>query len=134
MSAPAPDPRLVEGVALFNRGEFFECHDVLEEYWNDLRGGEKLCVQGLIQTAVACYHAINGNYRGSVSQFDKALAKFAVHAPAMFGLESEVFLERIARLRAEAERGLDDPSRVFPAHEIPALEWTGNRVSTSSTT
>ena len=32
-SMEAPDPRLGEGIALFNQGDYYACHDVLEAIW-----------------------------------------------------------------------------------------------------
>ena len=65
------------GIEQFNEGKFFECHETLEDYWNGLHGDDKLFVQGLIQAAVACHHALHGNWRGAASQFDKSIAKLA---------------------------------------------------------
>lgn len=118
------DPRLVQGVELFNRGEFFECHDVFEEVWNELRGDRKTCLQGLIQVAVGCYHGVNGNVRGAASQLAKALAKLRVHDPGMFGIMSHPLLEEVEALRVAAEHGMVDSAFAFPAQNIPKLQWS----------
>jgi predicted metal-dependent hydrolase len=63
------------GVALFNRGDFFACHEIWEELWLRSAGEEKVFYQGLIQAAVAILHAERGNPRGAASTWRKARAK-----------------------------------------------------------
>ena len=40
-----------EGIALFQRGEFFEAHEVWEELWKLEVGADRIFIQGLIQAA-----------------------------------------------------------------------------------
>ncbi|NJP38139.1 DUF309 domain-containing protein [Alkalicoccus luteus] len=49
--------------------DFFECHEILEEYWIE-NNREKTWLL-LIQLAVALYHQRRGNIRGSLKLFDK---------------------------------------------------------------
>jgi len=64
-----------KGIDLFNRGEYFACHEVWEEAWKRSTGEEKLFHQGLIQAAVAILHAERGNFDGAASLYDKSRAK-----------------------------------------------------------
>src|SRR5262249_4206191 len=57
--------RYLAGIELFNRGEYFEAHEVWEDLWHETAGPDRRYVQGLIQAAVAVYHAGNGNARGA---------------------------------------------------------------------
>ncbi|MGB0742301.1 MAG: DUF309 domain-containing protein, partial [Planctomycetaceae bacterium] len=59
------DERLAEGVKLFNEGEFFACHDVLEDLWTEQVCPERTFLQGLIQLAVALHHFEEGNLGGA---------------------------------------------------------------------
>ena len=70
-----------EGIALFNAGKFFECHEAWEEIWKRSRGDEKLFYQGIIQAAVAILHAQRGNLIGAASLYAKASAKLD-HLPS----------------------------------------------------
>jgi len=58
-------PEYLESLRLFNEGEFYECHDVLEELWAQTNGEEKRFYQGLIQAAVGLFHFGNGNLGGA---------------------------------------------------------------------
>jgi len=63
---------LARGVALFNNGEYFACHEVWEDLWKGSAGEERAALQGLIQAAVAILHAERGNHHGALSIYRKA--------------------------------------------------------------
>ena len=65
------------GVALFNDGEYFACHEVWEELWKRSEDADRPALQGLIQAAVAILHAECGNYRGAQSVYRKAMRNLA---------------------------------------------------------
>jgi predicted metal-dependent hydrolase len=112
---------LAHGIEQFNKGEFFECHDTLEELWNELSGNEKLFVQGLIQASVGCYHALNGNFRGADSQFGKSLAKLTQFLPSMLGVEITGLVEGIRACKAITERNLLGQEQEFSEEIIPKI-------------
>jgi hypothetical protein len=99
------DPSLERGIALFNHGEFFECHEVLEAAWTPERGPRRLFLQSLIHMAVGFYHDQRGNSPGALRQLRKGLRKLSAYLPVCERvdtgrLESEV----LAALR-EIESG-----------------------------
>jgi predicted metal-dependent hydrolase len=61
----AADPRLKEGVDLFNRADFFEAHEAWESLWHETHGGARDFVRGLIQVTSAMHHLQVGNLRGA---------------------------------------------------------------------
>jgi uncharacterized protein len=58
-------PKLDEFIRLFNKEDFYEAHEVLEELWLETAGDQKTFYKGLIQCAVALAHWKNGNPRGA---------------------------------------------------------------------
>ncbi|ADU30070.1 DUF309 domain-containing protein [Evansella cellulosilytica] len=50
--------------------DFFECHEIMEEYWKEHNENHWL---GLIQLAVAIYHERQKNYSGSLRLYEKSL-------------------------------------------------------------
>ena len=76
-SLPELRQRLREGVELFNRGEYFECHEVLEAAWLEACGADKTFLQGLIQVAVSFYHLRRGNFPGSSRLLRAGLEKLS---------------------------------------------------------
>jgi predicted metal-dependent hydrolase len=94
--APAPaEPVLsaeekaafAKGVAEFNAGYYFECHDTLEDMWTGLRGPSRDFFQGLIQVSVAFYHLTGGNAAGAESMLRRALKRFERYPARYFGFD-----------------------------------------------
>ena len=92
MTVPPAEPSLdgeeraalAKGIAEFNAGLFFECHDTLEEMWAGVRGPSRDFFQGLIQVSVAYYHLGNGNAAGAESMMRRALKRLEKY-PARYG-------------------------------------------------
>jgi uncharacterized protein len=76
-----------KGVAEFNSGYFFECHDTLEDLWSGLRGPSRDFFQGLIQVAVGFYHLTGGNEAGAASMFRRALKRFEKYPGRYFAFD-----------------------------------------------
>ena len=81
---------LSRGIDLFNRSQFFEAHEALEDVWRSLRfrlqvpprsvnrpsdspENLRLHLQALIQLAVAFHHQSTGNTVGASSVLNRAL-------------------------------------------------------------
>lgn len=77
------------GIEHFNRGEFFTCHEVLEEIWLTETPAEKPFYQGLIQTAAAFHHFQRGNRSGAASLLAAGLEKLESFPAVYHGLELE---------------------------------------------
>jgi predicted metal-dependent hydrolase len=75
-------------VELFNRRQFFECHEVLEEIWTPERGPRRLFLQSLIHFAVAFYHDQRGNPVGATRQLRKGLRKLEAYLPTCEGIDT----------------------------------------------
>lgn len=64
---PLFHPLFIDYCTYFNGNhDYFECHEVLEEYWKDIAPGEKEHpLVGYIQVATGLYHWRRGNMRGA---------------------------------------------------------------------
>lgn len=102
------------GLALFNRGQFFACHEVWEELWLRSVGAEKLFYQGLIQAAVAILHAERGNLRGAVATWRKARAKLDALPAHHMGIALGEFRDALEKFIADAH----DSENLRPRPEI----------------
>jgi predicted metal-dependent hydrolase len=59
-------PLARQGVALFNEGHYYKCHDALEEAWvADATPGRDL-YQGMLQVGIAYFQIERGNFRGAL--------------------------------------------------------------------
>jgi uncharacterized protein len=89
--------RFTEGIRLFNRGKFFEAHEVWEEIWKQAEGEEKIFYQGLIQAAAALVHAQRGNCHGAVSLYLKSRSKLERFPEVWMGIDLEQFRSRFSQ-------------------------------------
>ena len=99
------------GVAQFNDGLFFECHDTLEEIWSGVRGPSRGFFQGLVQVAVAFYHLGNGNRPGAITLLRRALARLERYPARYAGLELAPLRDAVTLWLAGLESGGTTPSR-----------------------
>jgi hypothetical protein len=118
---PASTDLFERGIRLFNAGEFFECHEVLEEEWTPERGPRRLFLQSLIHVAVGLYHAERGNPVGASRQLRKALLKLAGYLPECEGVDT-------ARLYREAGEALAHIEGGGPPPEVRIHRAGGERV------
>lgn len=118
-----PDERrhaFEDGVAAYERGDFFEAHEILEPAWmgtDDL--AERELYQGLIKLAAAFVHGVRGNALGIARNLTGArdrLAGAADSAPAeASGLDVPALIaaidDRLARLAADpADASIEPPA------------------------
>lgn len=55
-----------EGIKLFNQGEYYQCHDALEEAWVADKSPARELYRGILQVGIAYYQIQRGNYRGAI--------------------------------------------------------------------
>jgi predicted metal-dependent hydrolase len=77
----ARQPLYLRGIRLYRAGQFFECHEALEELWTPMRGPHRLFLQSLIHFAVAFHHQRLRNPLGAERQLRKALRKIEPYLP-----------------------------------------------------
>ena len=105
-SLPAP---FLDFIAIFNRGAFWESHEVLEAPWRKNRSG---FYKGLILYASAYVHVQRGNARGVISQLQKAERHLVAYRPVYLGLDVDALLAHAIQCRGMlAERAGAAPGR-----------------------
>ncbi len=75
MSGQPVDRELGRGLGLFNRGLFFDAHEVLEDVWRAAPADSalRLHLQGMVQLAVAFHHHSTGNLVGARSVLERGM-------------------------------------------------------------
>ncbi len=107
-----------QGIALFNRCEFYDCHEVLEEVWTPTLQPERWFLQSLIHFAVGFYHHQRGNDKGAARQLRKGLHKIAAYLPEWGGV-------RTAEIEQQARRCLEIIERGGQIETFPRIERCG---------
>ena len=59
----------VKGIEEFNRGEYFQSHETLEDAWNEDQSAGRELYRAILQIAVAYLQIERGNYRGAIKMF-----------------------------------------------------------------
>jgi hypothetical protein len=111
---PAP-VGLTEGIRLFNAGEYYECHEVLEDIWREERDAIRYLYQGILQIGVGLHHLRNGNYRGATLLLRDGIDKTRRFTPACMGVDT-------AALCDAAQRCLDRV-QVLGRDRISEFDW-----------
>jgi predicted metal-dependent hydrolase len=113
------DPHYLGYFECFNRGEFYEAHDVLEELWLPQRQGPNgAFYKGLIQLAGAFVHLQKGRPGPAVALFKLALANLG-----QYPMEHEsLAVERVRAMIGEwLARAATEGTRALRAGVAPKL-------------
>jgi uncharacterized protein len=107
------DPRLAEAIALFNRGEWYACHDGFEELWHETQGPMRPLLQGLLQVAVSQLHLERDNRRGATVLIGEGLGRLERCGDRGLGVE-------LTPLRQSLRLWLETLQRDGPIDDLPA--------------
>jgi predicted metal-dependent hydrolase len=118
-----PPPLLREGIDLFNRGEFYMCHEVIEDAWMEEPSPIRIMYQGILQVGVACYHIQNKNWRGAVKVLERGVPKLGRFSPACMGIDIARLLEDAAAIRQELVRLGPEWRGEFDCHLFPTIKF-----------
>jgi len=109
-----------EGVAAYDRGDFFEAHELLEPAWMGTADpAERDLLQGLIKLAAADVHGVRGNPLGIARNLTGARERLAgtIDSPAAAasGIDIDALVaaidDRLARLALDpADATVDAPA------------------------
>lgn len=113
--AEPPPPLLVAGLAQFNRGEFFEQHETLEELWRAETRPVRRLYQGILQVGVAFHHLRRLNHHGTVYMLTRGPMYLRPFAPVCQSVD-------VARLLTDAKRALDEVERLGP-ERLGEFDW-----------
>ncbi len=112
------------GIDLFNAGEFFECHEVLEEVWTHSQQPDRWFLQSLIHFAVGFHHHRRNNRNGTTRQLRKGLRKIQAYLPEWDGV-------RTGPIEREVRKRLEDIEMGSGCGRYPRIEqvrpWPGLR-------
>ncbi|NJL47531.1 MAG: DUF309 domain-containing protein [Leptolyngbyaceae cyanobacterium SM2_5_2] len=114
------DTPLAEGVALFNQGRYYDCHDVLEALWMEADSVDRPFYQGILQIAVGFYHLGNRNWRGATILLGEGVNRLRPFAPTYRGVAVAGLVDcGWAWLMALQQVGADQVADLAPALPSP---------------
>jgi hypothetical protein len=82
------EPKLKEAISLFNRREYFACHEVLEEMWQEAVGDDKTFYESLIRFATGFHLRFHRrNRQGASNLLTQGMMKSATYRPIHVGVD-----------------------------------------------
>lgn len=114
---------VLKGIEEFNRGEFFEAHEYLEDAWREETGRIRYLYQGILQVGVGFYHQENGNWRGATGLLRSGIDRLKEFEPEALGIDVRKLLQKSERCLEELEKLGRDRVREFDRTRVPKVEW-----------
>lgn len=94
--------KLKDAVVLFNRREYFECHEVLEEAWHEATEQDKPFYEGLIRLATGLHLRFHRRVpQGAINLLTQGLMRLEDYRPTYHGVD-------VARLSDEIDAHVND--------------------------
>ena len=109
------------GQELFNKGEFYEAHEIWEEKWNDAEDDDRRLLQGLIQVAAGFYKLQTGMPAGTHKLLEKAHGHLAQVGDQFHGVQLAQLLEAVDFWRKEAKDMVDSFQTRYDKTKLPTL-------------
>ena len=109
-------PQAVQGLRLFNAGEYFEAHEALEDAWNAEAGKVRELYRGILQIAVVYLHVTRGNYPGAVKVYGRSLRWMKDWPDVCRGIQ-------VDQLRRDAEAVINEVIRLG-AEKLGEFDWS----------
>lgn len=100
----SPPGRLLQALGEFNRRDWFECHETLEDLWVGSEGEIRFFYQGMLQIAVALHHWKNGNFGGALSLLAGGADYLGRVRPVCQRIEVASLAREALRCRGELQR------------------------------
>jgi predicted metal-dependent hydrolase len=121
---PEGVPELVlKGIEEFNKGEFYECHEYLEEAWMQEPRRVRFLYQGILQVGVGFYHQRNGNWRGATGLIRNGTVRLKEFAPVTLGIDVARLVQESERCLGELEELGREHVREFDQRRVPKIAF-----------
>jgi predicted metal-dependent hydrolase len=116
----------IQFLAHFNGDrDYFECHEILEEYWKESKDKSKDSIWvGFILLAVSRYHHRRKNFNGANRTLEKAIKIFSLHdrEPNLLGLDGDIFFPMLSKLLTQTDKKESYQSITLPISDPSLLE------------
>ncbi len=120
-----PDERFLKGLELFNHGEYFECHEVIEDLWLEVPENDpnRDLYKGVIQAAAAIYQWDRGILSGARGLYRTAVSYLEKYRPEGLGLNTKKLVLEMKLLFADLDRWDGHSEMLRDKKLTPVLEY-----------
>ncbi len=121
---PDPPPAaLYTGLAQFNTGAYFECHETLEAIWMREPAPIRRLYQGILQVGVGFYHLRNSNYRGTLNLLASAVGYLRDFTPLALGIDVARLIADVGVVRTAVVTLGSDRLDLFDLTTLPQVHY-----------
>jgi len=99
-----PPTLLLRGIEQFNRGEFFEQHETLEDLWRQETRDVRYLYQGILQVGVGMYQIQRQNHHGAVYMMTRGPSYLQPFSPTCQSVDVAGLLEQASRILKEINK------------------------------
>jgi Uma2 family endonuclease/predicted metal-dependent hydrolase len=90
----APTPEMLHAFEQFNRGEYWEQHETLENVWRaETDTTIRNFYKGILQIGVGFYHLRHGNYNGVLKVLGRGINYLKPYAPECYGVDVQRLID-----------------------------------------
>jgi uncharacterized protein len=110
--------------------DYFECHEILEEYWKEYSNQDKDSIWvGFILLAVSAYHHRRANHRGAIRTLEKAIKIFRLQEESLskLGIDHLLLFPMLDKKLTEIENGDSYTSFQLPISDPSLLATCINK-------
>jgi predicted metal-dependent hydrolase len=100
----------LHGIALFNKADFFDAHEALEDIWRAAPPENKKFLQGMVQIAVAFHHYSTGNRVGMRSVLKRAIRNLSEPSGRFGQIQLAALLQSLGQWREALDNNLPLPA------------------------
>jgi hypothetical protein len=123
-------PKVLEGLKLFNKKQFFESHEELEDAWRAEKGAIRYLYQGVLQAAVTYLHITRGNYEGAVKLYGRCMKLLMDYPDVCRGIQVGKLKNDLNNVIHEVQRLGRERINEFDTSLFKDVEWNEQRVWT----
>lgn len=103
------------GIAQFNQGEYYACHDTLEAIWMDAEQSDRAFYQGILQISVGLYHLTNLNWQGAAILLGEGSHRLDTYGESYGGIDvTDLINQAIDWLTALQSTGPEQVHQLAP--------------------
>lgn len=116
-------PLAAAGVSAFNRGEYYQQHDLFEELWVATEGPVRDLYRAILQVGVAYYQLERGNFRGALKMLQRSVQWLYPLPDTCQGIDVAALRRDSYAVRAELQRLGADRLGEFDHSLLKPLRW-----------
>ena len=118
-------PKLKDAIRLFNRREYFACHQVLEEAWHEVAEEDKLFYEALIRLATGLHLRFNrGGTHGATNLLTQALMRLEDYRPTHHGIDVAQLYNDVDTHAGDLKADEKPPVGFFERWKVPRIHFT----------